>query len=47
MDVSEGYIELQCTEPKLPSPIFRGDVYQTTAAIETIELPFFADAQGY
>ena len=30
-------IALQCMKPKLPSPIFRGDNNQTTAAIETIE----------
>jgi hypothetical protein len=46
-DISGGYIVLQCTEPKLLSPIFRGDVYQTTATIETIEhcrtYLFFAD----
>ena len=35
--ISGGYIVLQCMKPKLPSPIFRGDNYQTTAAIETIE----------
>jgi len=46
-DISGGYIVLQCIEPKLPSSIFRGDVYKATAAIETIEhyetYLFFAD----
>ena len=31
--ISGGYIALQCMKPKLPSPIFRGDNNQTTAAI--------------
>ena len=35
--ISGGFIALQCMKPKLPSPIFRGDNNQTTAAIETIE----------
>lgn len=35
--ISGGYIALQCMKPKLPSPIFRGDNDQPTAAIETIK----------
>ena len=37
MNTSGYYIVLWCTEPKLPSSILRGDVYQATTAIETIE----------
>jgi hypothetical protein len=35
--ISGGYIALQCMKPKLPSPIFRRDNNQTTAATETIK----------
>ena len=35
--ISGGYIVLQYMKPKLPSTIFRGNNYRTTAAMETIE----------
>ena len=35
--ISGGYIVLQYIKPKLPSTIFKGDNYRTTAAMETIK----------